>query len=89
MNRKHFEAIAAMMKEHCLSLVEDERDVGHDTLWHIVRSELADICADANPRFDRKRFVNACSPKEPQRRLMDCPRCGGPTSVSGENCGEC
>lgn len=79
MNRKHFEAIAAMMREHW-------RARGHDTFWHIVRSELADICADANPRFDRKRFVDACVPKEAS---MDCPSCGGPTSVSGEPCGEC
>ena len=64
MNRKHFEAIAAMMREHCLGLVEGERDVGHDTLWHNIRWDLASICADANPRFDRKRFADACVPKD-------------------------
>jgi hypothetical protein len=55
MTRKHFEAIARIMRDH--TPVQGEAvDITHrDTV-----DALADYFATENPNFDRGRFVAAC-----------------------------
>jgi len=46
MTRKHFEAIAKVLKRN-------EADPN-------LIAEIAGVLADSNPRFDEKRFIKAC-----------------------------
>lgn len=85
MTRKHFVAIAGVLEEH-----HPGANASPSSLhwWRGLVASFANLCADTNPLFDSKRFMAACSPKR-HTISMDCPRCGGPTSVSGKPCGEC
>ena len=49
MTKRHFEKLA-----HSLSTMHDAG------LRAVMAVQLADICADDNPRFDRARFYTAC-----------------------------
>lgn len=49
MTRKHFEAIAAIIKN---TLVTDRREA--------TATAMADYLATQNPNFDRGRFLTAC-----------------------------
>jgi hypothetical protein len=66
MSKKHFEALAAKIKNYrneiraCGSVATDnEIAVALASVEHIAR-DLADVCADANPRFDTRLFLTAC-----------------------------
>lgn len=64
MTRKHFNAIAAALKESNDDLVESI--TSDDDLWLLNRAHeytcynIANVCAAENPNFDRKRFLEAC-----------------------------
>ncbi len=49
LTKRHFEKLA-----HALSTMPDAG------LRAVMALQLADICADDNPRFDRARFYTAC-----------------------------
>lgn len=50
MTRKHFEAIAAIIKGLVLTHSEKEP----------IAQQFADLCEESNPDFDRARFLKAC-----------------------------
>jgi len=52
MTRKHFEAIAKVLR--------DNRSSTNDADWYNLVSAMADACAETNPNFDRSRFITAC-----------------------------
>jgi hypothetical protein len=59
MTRKHFEAIAAAVKE----VREDPivcKTLGALDGVNVVANYLATMCAHSNERFDRGRFLRAC-----------------------------
>lgn len=57
MTRQHFEAIAASLK-----LSRPSADDNFPALmgWRAAMTAVADALGDFNPRFDRKRFIDAC-----------------------------
>jgi len=55
MSRKHYVAVAAMLRVH-ISVSGDQEAAG---MREVARS-LATLFADDNPRFDRARFLAAC-----------------------------
>lgn len=61
MTRKHFEAIAALLANANLSVVDEQ---GNPQAADIVMADLchamADMLAAENPRFNRKIFLTAC-----------------------------
>lgn len=56
MTRKDFEAIAAILRDH-IPVQGEAVDITHADLT----SDLADYFKDANPRFDRARFILAAN----------------------------
>jgi hypothetical protein len=52
MTSKHFEAIAKVLRDHRPSTIDAD--------WYKLIDAMADTCAEANPRFDRSRFITAC-----------------------------
>jgi hypothetical protein len=54
MSKKHYEAVAAMLKRRGLA----EGASGARAVREVAR-ELADLYAEDNPRFDRDRFLEA------------------------------
>lgn len=61
MTRKHFEAIAAVLRQENTRLAQGNVPdyAGQRTLSNLT-DRLADAFADENPRFDRQRFIAAC-----------------------------
>ena len=51
MSRKHFERLADIVRRNL--------SVDAATRKHVAE-ELAEFCAEQNPRFDRERFLAAC-----------------------------
>lgn len=64
MTRRQFEALAKLVKGYA--------DNGGAVGWHRLAVDLAALCAAENPRFDRNRFIDACSPEGFDD---DCRRC--------------
>lgn len=56
MSRKHYVAIAAMIRRR----VDADATVGGHSITREIAEGLADVFADDNPRFDRARFLTAC-----------------------------
>lgn len=56
MTRKHFEAVAAKLRQERHASANDSERLG------VIRASqaIADVFAEANPRFDRARFLDAC-----------------------------
>lgn len=55
MTRKHFQALAAMLKQ------AKPIGAGMDRYcWHRLCHQLADFCQSQNARFDRAKFLEAC-----------------------------
>ena len=59
MTKKHFERFAKMFREQMTFANDDTLNVILETI-----EETAAIFADANPRFDKVRFYNACGAAE-------------------------
>jgi hypothetical protein len=59
MTRKHFETIARRVSNRLTT--ETDQKARH-AVW-LLALDIADDLANANPRFDRDRFVKACEPK--------------------------
>lgn len=57
MTKKHFIAIAASIND-----VRESCSDSPETVWALdeVSNNIADVCADTNPNFDRERFLEAC-----------------------------
>lgn len=62
MNRKHFNAIAEAINE---TLWEDNADPV--TMMRLA-GRLAVICKQDNPRFDKDRFISACTANKKEQR---------------------
>lgn len=58
MSRKHYKAIAAVIKEN----VDAFDNAGYIAARNIGNS-IADICAEDNPNFNRAKFLQACGIK--------------------------
>lgn len=58
MTKKHFEAIAALLANANLAVV-DERG-GADIVMRDLCDSMADYFDSENPRFDRDKFLTAC-----------------------------
>ncbi len=56
MNKKHFIALAAAIKEAYTDCTNPE----HKQTVAFVAGKVARACADENPRFDDARFLAAC-----------------------------
>jgi len=57
MTKKHFEAIAhAILQVRNTPLAWDSPTIA----FLAIEQRIADVCAQFNPRFDRKRFLDAC-----------------------------
>lgn len=54
MTRKHFQALAAMLKQ---SRPDNPADC---IRWYALCNQLADFCQSQNARFDRAKFLEAC-----------------------------
>jgi len=63
MTSKHFVAIAKAMRDAYHSLSLDSNFVSNRPTWERLVKSLADVCANTNPRFNRKKFVSACYPE--------------------------
>jgi hypothetical protein len=63
MTRKHFETIAAAIKAQATTARNcyppQERNATLDALGGVADT-IADACRQDNPRFDRRRFMEAC-----------------------------
>jgi hypothetical protein len=57
MTRRHFNALAALVASYAIP--NGSGSVGVEKL----ASDLADLCARENGRFDRERFLAACLPQ--------------------------
>ena len=59
LSKKHFEKLAAAMRE-----TGDEIDIGEITTarecWHTIYGHLVVMCKEENRAFDRDRFEAAC-----------------------------
>lgn len=69
MTRKHFEAIAAMIRRHADYLSNHPAmAAGFDDGWHsgyhygveVLSNDMANFLAAQNPNFNRERFLTAC-----------------------------
>lgn len=63
MTRKHFEAVARILREERQLQRERPQRTGDQRTTYIA-SELASLFAADNPRFDRVRFMAACMGEE-------------------------
>lgn len=54
MTRKHFQAIADVLRD------AQSVDASPRAMLDIMATGLADVCREANGRFDRDRFYRAC-----------------------------
>lgn len=59
MNKKHFEAIASIIKDNQVEIHSDF-DRGYIAGVEGVAHEMADYFTSQNPNFDRARFLQAC-----------------------------
>ena len=60
MTRKHFEAIAEIIRRENEKLDRGEI-ADHRTMLNVMAHKLANVCSAASPRFDRVRFGDACT----------------------------
>ena len=63
MSKKHFEAIAAEIKELYQRATRHESPDEKTGVCNVARS-LARVFSEFNPRFDRHRFLSACGLQE-------------------------
>jgi len=64
MTKKNFEAIAEALRQSTVQFDETDGyfERGRLTQSLMVVSDLADVFAADNPRFDRQKFLEACAP---------------------------
>ena len=55
MTKKHFKAIAEIIKTRKLASKASEQSIIDSIVY-----DLANLCYDVNDRFDMKRFLEAC-----------------------------
>ena len=58
LTRKHFEAIAEIIRSD-KGMYEDG-----ENMRQLIARELASLCEQENPNFDRQRFLDACKVQE-------------------------
>lgn len=57
MTRKHFESIAGVFNNN-MPMFQNTRE--NAEAFRMMANEMADMCANQNPRFDHERFIRAC-----------------------------
>lgn len=62
MTRENFEAIAEALRQSTVTETDGYFERGRLTQSLMVVSDLADVFAADNPRFDRQKFLGACAP---------------------------
>lgn len=60
MSKKDYETIARALAAHTHTQNETQFDAGWTSAAREIAIDLAHICANDNPRFDRARFLKAC-----------------------------
>ena len=66
MSKKHFNALAAALRQTRDALNRDHQGDSPDhardvhRAWRMTCRDVANVCAQTNPRFDRARFLAAC-----------------------------
>ena len=63
MTKKHFEAIASVIKNVREGVAESTlsmTDITANDALNYVSIRLADVCESDNPNFDRDKFLRAC-----------------------------
>lgn len=66
MSKKHFNAIAAAIEnavDQINNIYSAQESDGRKSAFIGIRAaaiNIANVCADLNPRFDRNRFLTAC-----------------------------
>lgn len=63
MSRKHFETLAAVLRETNPAL----RGHGDQHQWGNDVAAVMEVCKDFNPQFDHQRFLAACGVERPVR----------------------
>lgn len=68
MTKKHFIAIARILKNQRLSIqgIEDNQ---FENLISNIENQLINVFVDDNPRFDISKFKQATQPTEEEKRL--------------------
>lgn len=60
MTKKHFEAIAAIVRANSIKNPAAGYDEGFDAGVAAMAADLANMFAAENPRFNRDKFLTAC-----------------------------
>lgn len=58
MTKKHFIRLARLLREHADTTADPTQAV--DIAVRDLIDGVADMCAETNPAFDRRRFIEAC-----------------------------
>ena len=64
MTRKHFEAIAQLMRYAKRDAVVSDYYRGWEECRYIMAKGMAEICQEDSPNFNWKRFIEACEIEE-------------------------
>lgn len=62
MTRKHFEAVARIIRENTPPEPGDQFENGKISQSYLIASDLADYFSTENPNFDRQKFAEAIRP---------------------------
>lgn len=62
MTKTDFEAVARIVAANTVADAETYAEKDHNEAAFLVASDLADYFAETNDRFDRDKFMEACTP---------------------------
>ena len=59
MAKRHFEKLAKILRDARVKETKTAADVGYDNAVVMLTMQIADMCQEENPAFDRSRFYIA------------------------------